>query len=254
MIKGMSEVHAQKIMQQRQQHGPFQSIDEFHDRTALPVSVINRLSEADAFGSLQRTRRTSMWDTLALPDQRAPLPAAHQIAEAQAQLPLMSWPEEIRADYTTTGLSLKGHPVGQVRDKLQKAEHVTRACDVWNRRHNSWIKVAGLVLIRQRPGTASGIVFETLEDETGIINLIIRPQVYDQYRDAGRYAALLQADGYVQREAKVQHVIVVRMHDLSISSRDTRCTRAIFIDRVPEKIFHARANRAPSISGERSIR
>ena len=214
LIKGMSEIHAQQISDERRAGGAFQSIDEFHDRINLPVSVINRLSEADAFGSLDRTRRTAMWDTLALPDQRAPLPATHEVAEAQARLPSMSTSEEIRADYTTTGLSLKGHPVGQVREQLDRLK-ITRASDLWNRRDGSWVKVAGLVLIRQRPGTASGIVFETVEDETGIVNLIIRPPVYDRYRDAGRYAALLQADGYVQREGKVQHVIVVRMTDLS---------------------------------------
>jgi error-prone DNA polymerase len=72
-----------------------------------------------------------------------------------------------------------------------------------------------VVLIRQRPGTASGIVFVTLEDETGVVNLIIRPHVYERYRAAARHAALLQADGYIERQGRVQHVMTVRLQDLS---------------------------------------
>jgi error-prone DNA polymerase len=81
--------------------------------------------------------------------------------------------------------------------------------------HGRWVKVAGLVLIRQRPGTAAGIVFETLEDETGIVNLIVKPDIYDLYRPAARYAGLLQADGYVQRSGQIVHVMAKRLHDLS---------------------------------------
>jgi error-prone DNA polymerase len=77
------------------------------------------------------------------------------------------------------------------------------------------VKVAGLVLIRQRPGTASGIVFETLEDETGIVNLIVKPDIYERYRPAARHAGLLQADGYVQRSGQIIHVMAKRLFDLS---------------------------------------
>ena len=84
-----------------------------------------------------------------------------------------------------------------------------------NAPQDRWVKVAGLVLIRQRPGTASGVVFETLEDESGIVNLIVWPQVYDRYRPAARHAGLLQAEGYVQRQGQVVHVIAKRLVDLS---------------------------------------
>jgi error-prone DNA polymerase len=77
------------------------------------------------------------------------------------------------------------------------------------------VKVAGLVLIRQRPGTASGIVFETIEDETGIVNLIVRPNIYERYRPAARHAGLLEAHGYVERQGEVIHVMALRMFDLS---------------------------------------
>jgi len=77
------------------------------------------------------------------------------------------------------------------------------------------VSVAGIVVIRQRPGTAKGIVFETLEDESGTLNLIIKPDIFERYRTAARHATLVQADGYVERQGKVQHVMALRLHDLS---------------------------------------
>lgn len=117
-------------------------------------------------------------------------------------------------DYATTTLSLKQHPLALVRDHLRSLKVVT-AADVTAAPAGRWVKVAGLVLIRQRPGTASGIVFETLEDETGVVNLIVRPDVFDRYRPAARHAGLLQADGYVERQGQVVHVMAKRLFDLS---------------------------------------
>src|SRR5437773_4062589 len=122
--------------------------------------------------------------------------------------------QEVLTDYSTTTLSLKSHPLALIRDKLS-AMRILTAKEIHQLPHGRWVKGAGLVLIRQRPGTASGIVFETLEDETGIINLIIRPDVYDRYRPAARHASLVQADGYVERNGQVCHIMVKRMFDLS---------------------------------------
>jgi error-prone DNA polymerase len=215
MVKGFSEVHATRIVDSRPHPRGFDSIDDFHARTSLPVAAVTRLSGADAFASLPRTRRMALWETLGLPDERRPLsPPQPGTKGSQAMLPLMSMGEEIRADYASAGLSLKGHPVKLFREELNK-RRVTTAAEVWNRRPGSWIKVAGLVIIRQRPGTAKGIVFATLEDETGIVNLIIRPDVYDLYRPIARSASMVQADGYVERQGKVIHIMTVRLHDLS---------------------------------------
>jgi error-prone DNA polymerase len=126
----------------------------------------------------------------------------------------MTLGREVRTDYATAGLSLKKHPVALVRSVLSQRDVIT-AADLQNTPNGHWVRVAGLVLIRQRPGTASGIVFETLEDETGSMNLIVRPDVYDRYRVAARHAALAQADGWVERQGQVVHVMVKRMHDLS---------------------------------------
>jgi error-prone DNA polymerase len=113
-----------------------------------------------------------------------------------------------------------------VRDVLNEQRIITSA-QLQNTPHGRWVKVAGLVLIRQRPGTASGIVFVTLEDETGVVNLIVRPNTFDRFRAAARHAALLQCDGYVERQGQVVHVMAKRLVDRSylirgfeLSSRD----------------------------------
>jgi error-prone DNA polymerase len=212
MVKGLNAAHAQRIAECRLANGPFQSIDHFHAMTELPVAAVAKLSEADAFASLPRTRRVALWETLALPEEHRPLMMPPGTSEPT--LPLMTAGQEIHADYGTTGLSLKGHPVELIRKELIRCK-IVPACEVWNRPHGSWISVAGIVIIRQRPGTAKGIVFVTLEDETGIVNLIVRPDVYDRCRSAVRNASVVQADGYVERHGQVQHVMAVRLRDLS---------------------------------------
>jgi error-prone DNA polymerase len=134
--------------------------------------------------------------------------------------------QEVMTDYSTAGLSLKKHPVALVRTILDQHKIIT-AAQLNQTPHGKWVKVAGLVLIRQRPGTASGIIFETLEDETGVVNLIIRPDIFEKYRAAGRHAGLLQCDGYVERQGQVVHIMAKRLFDRSdllagfeMSSRD----------------------------------
>lgn len=122
--------------------------------------------------------------------------------------------QEVMTDYATAGLSLKAHPVGLVRDVLRQRRIIT-AAELKQTAAGRWVRVAGLVLVRQRPGTASGIVFETLEDETGIANLIVRPAVYDRYKAAARYSTLVEAQGIVERQGDVIHVMVKKMEDLT---------------------------------------
>ena len=118
------------------------------------------------------------------------------------------------------------HPLALIRSTLAK-EKILTAAEVQKLPGGRWVKVAGLVLIRQRPGTASGIVFETIEDETGIVNLIVRPNTFERYHAAARHAGLLQCDGYVERQGQVVHVMAKRLIDRSylirgfeLSSRD----------------------------------
>jgi error-prone DNA polymerase len=227
-IKGFREPHAQQIEAARSQVGQFTSIEQFHHETNIPALAVRKLAEADAFGSLGSSRRPSVWESLILRDDSTPLfPSSLRRSVASSlSLPPVPLGQEIMTDYSTAGLSLKKHPVSLVRSILSEQKIIT-AAQLNETSHGRWVKVAGLVLIRQRPGTASGIVFETLEDETGVVNLIVRPDIFEKYRAAARHAGLLQCDGYVERQGQVVHVMAKRLFDRSellagfeMSSRD----------------------------------
>jgi error-prone DNA polymerase len=213
-IRGLARALADRIPAARRKHGPFTSLAQFRRATALPQHAVERLAQADAFSSLGLSRRQATWGALALKDDDAPLfdSLEVQTPERPASLPVMPTGQEVMADYATAGLSLKQHPVSLVRSVLS-AEKVSCAAELSGLAHGRWVKVAGLVLIRQRPGTASGIVFVTLEDETGVANLVVRPDVYDHYRAAARHAMLLQADGYLEKQGQVIHVMAKRLTD-----------------------------------------
>jgi error-prone DNA polymerase len=216
-ISGLREDHVERLVASRRRHGRFTSIEEFHQVTELPVVTVKRLTEADAFGSVGDSRRPAIWNTLPLRDADAPLfdPLRASVPSClRASIPEMPIGQEVMTDYATLRLSLKKHPVAIVRPALDERKILT-ANQINQTPNGKWVKVAGLVLIRQRPGTASGIVFETLEDETGIVNLIVRPDVYERYRPAARHAALLQCDGYLERQGQVVHIMAKRLFDLS---------------------------------------
>ena len=215
-IKAVREADANAIVAARRRVGAFTSVGHFHHETGLEPSAVTRLAEADALASLGRSRRPAMWDALALataPPLPFPLPAV-----PPAPVPAMSLKQEVAADYRTARLSLKDHPVSFARRALA-ADRVLTAAELLNPDrcpHKRWAKVAGLVLVRQRPGTAHGIVFITLEDETGVANLVLWADVYDRHRAAARRATLLQADGYVQRDPAaggVVHLLARRLFD-----------------------------------------
>ncbi len=237
LIKGFRQPHADAIVAARKKHGPFSSVEQLQQLADLPSQVMRQLAEADAFSSLELPRRNAFWDALELKDTEAPLfdslspalssPNGPALSPSKgASLPLMPLAQEVKIDYETTTLSLKKHPVSFARDLL-KSQRILSAREVNELPNGRWAKVAGLVLIRQRPGTASGIVFITLEDETGIVNLIVRPEIYEKYRPAARHAALLQCDGYLERQGQIVHIMAKRLFDRSelvsgyeISSRD----------------------------------
>lgn len=223
-VKGLSKEHARRIVATRNRHGMFTSVEQFHRATGLPKSVVERLAEADAFGSLAYSRRPAVWQALALSDSQLPL-FSKPPREDAVQLPPMPLSQEVLTDYAISGLSLKAHPVSLVRSQLNERRVIptSRLRTI----QRGWVRVAGLVLIRQRPGTASGIVFMTLEDETGIANLIVTPRIFDAYRSIARHAKFVQADGVLQRQENVIHIHVRKFYDLShlltniaVSSRD----------------------------------
>ena len=213
MLTGFSSEHAEQIVKQREAR-PYVSLDEFAERTCLSNSVLARLSRADAFASLQLDRRSALWQSL--PDHTpTPLlevePAG---SEPTVALPTLGAFGEVVADYSTTGLSLKAHPLKFLRPQLDQ-RRITPAWRLASTKDGRFLRVAGLVLVRQRPSTAKGITFVTLEDETGVVNLIVRPEVWERHHQAARAATVLLAHGILQSQDSVIHVLVNRLEDLS---------------------------------------
>lgn len=226
MIAGLQQSIVERIVDARGDC-PFCSMDEFARRAGASNSIMTRLSRADAFGSLGINRREALWQSL--PEQKT-LPLFDDLADPEPQVPLspLSPVQEVVADYRTQGLSLRDHPVKFMRERLSRLKAISSA-DLSTRQHGDRVAVAGLVLMRQRPSTAKGITFVTLEDETGVVNLIVRADVWERYHQIARRAQALLARGTVQRRDKVIHVFIERLQNLShllagtdVKSRDFR--------------------------------
>jgi error-prone DNA polymerase len=194
-------------------NSPFASVADLTHRTGLGQPVITRLARADAFGSLQLDRRQGLWQALEQPES-GPLDDRPDDLESAAQLDSMQPWEHVLADYRTSGLSLRDHPLRFLRAELDQLR-VTPAAGLATWPEEKTIRVAGLVLLRQRPGTASGITFCTLEDETGLVNLIVHAGTWERFHKAARTSKLMLARGKLQRLHEVTHVIVDRIDDLS---------------------------------------
>jgi error-prone DNA polymerase len=208
-VKGLSQTAAETIVRERC-HGLFTSYGDFVARTGFTSAVLSRLAAADSFHSLGLSRRPAYWMSLAV---TPPEPLFADLPdEIPPALPQLSPTQEVIHDYHAQGLSLRGHPVAPLRPFLEK-EHVVPASELASLKPNRRYRVAGLVLLRQRPGTAKGITFMTLEDETGTANLIIRRQVWERFRRVGRQARALIATGLLQRQDGVIHLIVDRLDD-----------------------------------------
>ncbi|WGS25184.1 error-prone DNA polymerase [Bradyrhizobium sp. ISRA464] len=199
---------------------PFTSLEDFARDTGLPKRALILLADADAFRSLGLDRRAALWAVRRLPDD-VPLPlfeaatAREQPDENAKPLPEMPRPEQVVADYQTIRLSLKGHPMEFLREMFTKERVV--ACHEINRDNDRRrVRCAGVVLVRQRPGSAKGVVFMTLEDETGIANIVVWPKVMEQYRKEVMGARLILVEGYIQSSPEgVTHLVAQRMIDRS---------------------------------------
>ncbi len=198
----------------------FTSLEDFARDTGLPKRALILLADADAFRSIGLDRRAALWAVRRLPDD-VPLPlfeiaiAREQPDEDAQPLPVMPLPEQVVADYQTIRLSLKGHPMEFLRAMFVKERVVTCAavCDANDRQR---VRCAGVVLVRQRPGSAKGVVFMTLEDETGIANIVVWPKVMEHFRKEVMGARLILVEGYIQSSPeKVVHLVAERLFDRS---------------------------------------
>ena len=197
---------------------PFESLEDFARQTGLPKRVLILLADADAFRSLGLDRREALWIARRLSDD-APLPlflsatAREQPDEVAQPLPLMPRAEQVVADYQTIRLSLKGHPMEFLRPMFAGQNVV--ACEaVADGNDKQHVRCAGVVLVRQRPGSAKGVVFMTLEDETGVANVVVWPKVMEQFRKEVMSARLILVEGYIQSSPEnVVHLVAQRLID-----------------------------------------
>lgn len=197
--------------------GGYFSIPALRD-AGVSQAALERLADADAFRSIGLDRRRALWEVSALHDRPVELfkgQPSESVTEGQVSLPLMTAGEHVVQDYASVGLSLKAHPVSFIREKLRLL-HILPTNDInKNVKADQIVKVAGLVLVRQRPGTAGGVCFITIEDETGFSNLVVFEKFFDKYRKEILQARLLMVEGKLQREGEVVHVIVRRCFDLT---------------------------------------
>ena len=213
LIRGLSADQVRGVEAARRA-GPIRSLYQLAQRPDVPRDTLLRLAAADAFRSLGLSRRQALWQIFALDDAEPPLFAELEPHEPAVELPAPSLEETVVNDYDALGFSLEAHPIGLVREELNHLK-VTPNGRLRHLGNGQPVAVAGLVTVRQRPGTAKGIVFMTLEDETGMANLVIRPPIWERDQRIARGKIALLAEGHIERQGEVVHVIVRRMHDLS---------------------------------------
>ena len=224
-VKGFSEADCKALVALRERlhavstTGQIPSIEAIYLQGGVSVAGLEKLAAADAFRSLGLDRRAALWAIKALPDTKG-LPlftladASDRGEDADIQLPEMKLGEHVVDDYQTLRLSLKAHPLSFLRADFGR-RRVRPADDLRSTRDGSWISIVGLVIVRQRPGTASGVIFMTLEDETGIVNAIVWPKVMEKYRSVVMGSRLIMARGRIQRAGDIIHLVVNHLEDWS---------------------------------------
>jgi len=182
----------------------------------VSVATMEKLANADTFRSMDLDRRRALWEVSALHDRPVQLmqgQSSESLYEPEVDLPTLRLSEHVVQDYATIGLSVKGHPLSFIRHQLELL-HIKTAKEANGTENKTLIKTAGLILIRQRPGTAKGVCFITLEDETGTTNLVVFPKLFDKYRKEILHARLLMVEGVVER-TQVTHIIVRRIFNIT---------------------------------------
>jgi error-prone DNA polymerase len=214
-IEGFREEWAQALVAARNLDGPFADLEDLARRATIPARGLRLLADADACGSIGQGRRNAAWDARRIPGAELPLFAAadaRELAEeADAALPEMPLREQVAADYQTMRLSLKSHPMHFLRPVFE-SEGVSSSARLSRAKNGARAKVAGVVLVRQRPGKGNAI-FVTLEDETGIVNILLWARLFERYRLPLMAARLIEAHGIVQESQGVLHLMADRIVD-----------------------------------------
>ncbi|UTV41794.1 error-prone DNA polymerase (plasmid) [Ensifer adhaerens] len=223
VVKGLPQVDAARIVLARADQ-PFESADDMWRRSGVPTASLAKLAEADAFlPSLKLERRQALWDIKALRDEPLELWAAaaereartvSEVQEPEVALKSMAQGREVVEDYSHTGLTLRAHPLSFLRQDL-KGKRIVTCAEAMAERDGRWLWTAGLVLVRQRPGSAKGVMFLTLEDETGIVNAVVWPSLFERQRRVLMTASMMGIHGKIQREGEVVHLVAQRLFDFS---------------------------------------
>ena len=221
MVKGLANAHAAEIVAARGNQ-PYASIDALQRRARVPPAALERLAEADAFRDMGLDRRQALWAIRGLRDDVLPLFAAAdtgripqpEIVEPPVPIMPMTAGRNVVEDYGSVGLTLRQHPVAFLRNDLQP-RGIQPCAALQTSRDRQRIDVAGLVLVRQRPGTATGVVFITIEDETGIANLVVWSSLFDRQRRIVLGASMIRCRGRVQREGEVIHLVAEELEDMT---------------------------------------
>ena len=221
MARGLPNQHGARLVAHRGEQA-YASVEEVWRRAAVPAAALERLAEADAFQGLALDRRQALWAVKGLADTVLPLFAAAdarrrprpELVEPPVALAPMKGGREVVEDYRSVGLSLRRHPVAFLRATL-RARGMVACGDLARTRDGRRVVVPGIVLVRQKPGSARGVMFMTIEDETGVANLILWPDRFERQRRLVLSAGMIACHGRVQREGEVTHVITDRLEDLS---------------------------------------
>jgi len=252
-ISGLSKDHGEKIEQLRGEG--FDSVRDLWLRTGLQPAVMEKLARADTFRSLGLDRRDALWAVRALrrSGDKDDLPlfarAAMSEMEPDVTLPPMLPGEQVVEDYKHLKLSLKAHPVSFLRSDLH-ARGILPHESLAGLSSGGTVTVAGIVLVRQRPGSANGVIFMTLEDETGIANTIVWPKTFEAFRPIVLGARLISVTGKLQNEQGVIHVVAERLDDLTpllrrLSDQGTTIEALARCDEVKRPGPETRAPRHP---------
>lgn len=244
LVKGLRQEDAEAIARATAETGPFASVEALRRESDVRVSSLRRLAAADAFGAMGLDRQRALWEVRALRDEVLPMfdgiepstpeppvsPESPDPPEPPKTVPLpeVPMPQQVAHDYAAIQLSLKAHPISFIRTDLERlgAIEAARVADETRWRNGAQVAVAGLVLVRQRPSTAGGIVFMTLEDETGIANLIVSPGIYRRDRRVARHGVAVLARGTIERQGQVVHVKVRRLEGLDERFREVAAARS----------------------------
>ena len=208
IIKGLSKIDSLKIKNCNQR---FKNINDFHNKTNLSKAKLSLLSSAGALDSLNKDRRITQWHSLSLKKDQLSL----YNKTDEVNLPRLNLIDKMWGDYDLTGLTLGEHPMSLFRKNIGLFKNCKRNCDLSHLNHKQEIMIAGIVTGRQRPGTASGVIFITLEDETGNSNVVVWKNIQERFREALLKSQFLLVQGVLEKEGDVVHIIANQLKNLN---------------------------------------